>query len=68
MADVRGFVEEHEYCFVVEENRDAQLRSLITMETGAPIEKMLPILAYGGFPLSAKQVIDGIVTELENKR
>lgn len=68
VADVRGFVEEHEYCFVVEENRDAQLRSLITMETGAPIEKMLPILAYGGFPLSAKQVIDGIVTELENKR
>jgi 2-oxoglutarate ferredoxin oxidoreductase subunit alpha len=66
VADVRRFIEEHEHCFVVEENRDAQLRSLITMETGAPIEKMLPILAYGGFPLSAKQVIDGIITELEN--
>jgi 2-oxoglutarate ferredoxin oxidoreductase subunit alpha len=66
VADVRRFIEEHERCFVVEENRDAQLRSLITMETGAPIEKMLPILAYGGFPLSAKQVVDGIITELEN--
>ena len=68
VADVRRFVEEHERCFVVEENRDAQLRSLITIETGVAIEKMLPILAYGGFPLSAKQVVDTIANEPENQR
>jgi len=66
VADVRQFVEEHEHCFVVEQNRDGQLRSLITMETGVAIEKMHPILAYGGFPLSAKQVVDGVLRELEN--
>ena len=63
---VREFVESHEHTFVVEQNRDAQLRSLITLETGAAIEKMHPILAYGGFPLSARQVVDGVLTELEN--
>jgi 2-oxoglutarate ferredoxin oxidoreductase subunit alpha len=66
VADVRAFIEEHDHCFVVEQNRDAQLRSLITIETGTPIEKMLPILAYGGYPLSARQVVDGITSELEN--
>ena len=61
VADVRSFVESHEYCFVVEQNRDGQLRSLISVETGAPIESMHSILAYGGFPLSAAQVVDGVV-------
>lgn len=66
VSDVRHFVEEHEHCFVVEQNRDAQLRSLITMETGVAIESMRPILAYGGFPLSAQQVVDGVLSQLEN--
>ena len=67
VADVRRFVEEHDHCFVVEQNRDAQLRSLISLETGAAIESMHPLLAYGGFPLSAQQVVDGVLTELEKK-
>jgi 2-oxoglutarate ferredoxin oxidoreductase subunit alpha len=63
--DVRAFVEGHDRCFVVEQNRDAQLRSLISMETGVAIEKMTSVLAYGGFPLSAQQVVDSILTQLE---
>ena len=63
--DVRAFVESHERCFVVEQNRDAQLRSLITIETGVAIEKMRSVLAYGGYPLSAKQVVDSVLTQLE---
>ena len=66
VAEVRAFVEEHEHCFVVEQNRDAQLRSLITIETGVGIETMHPVLAYGGFPLSAQQVVDSVLAKLEN--
>jgi 2-oxoglutarate ferredoxin oxidoreductase subunit alpha len=66
VEQVRRFVEEHDHCFVVEQNRDAQLRSLISIETGVAIEKMHPVLAYGGFPLSAQFVVDAITTELEN--
>ncbi len=64
--DVRQFVEEHEHCFVVEQNRDGQLRSLIAIETGVNIEKMDAVLYYGGFPLSAQQVVDHVLAKLEN--
>lgn len=57
---VETFLAEHDFCFVVEQNRDAQLRSLLLLETGVPKEKLRSVLAYGGFPLSARQVIDGI--------
>jgi 2-oxoglutarate ferredoxin oxidoreductase subunit alpha len=65
VEDVRAFVESHGRCFVVEQNRDAQLRSLISIETGVAIEKMSSVLAYGGFPLSAQQVVDSVLTQLE---
>jgi 2-oxoglutarate ferredoxin oxidoreductase subunit alpha len=66
VEQVRLFVEEHDRCFVVEQNRDAQLRSLISIETGVAIEKMSPVLAYGGFPLSAQFVVDTVIDKLEN--
>jgi len=61
---VEAFLEEHDFCFVVEQNRDAQLRSLLTLETSVAKEKLRSILVYGGFPLSAKHVIQGILSSL----
>ena len=63
-SSVEAFLEEHDFCFVVEQNRDAQLRSLLIIETSVPKEKLRSILVYGGFPLSAKRVIDGILSSL----
>jgi len=65
VSDVRKFVEDHEHCFVVEQNRDAQLRSLIALETEVDIDAMHPVVHYGGFPLSARQVVDSVITTLE---
>ncbi len=45
---------------MVEQNRDAQLRSLLILETSAPKEKLRSILIYGGFPLSASHVLDAV--------
>jgi len=61
---VEAFLAEHDFCFVVEQNRDGQLRSLLTLETAVPKEKLRSILRYGGFPLSAKHVINGIMSSL----
>jgi len=61
---VEAFLEEHDFCFVIEQNRDAQLRSLLTLETRVPKEKLRSVLVYGGFPLSARHVVDGIMHEL----
>jgi 2-oxoglutarate ferredoxin oxidoreductase subunit alpha len=44
----------------VEQNRDAQLRSLLILETSVAKEKLSSVLAYGGMPLDAGAVIDGI--------
>ena len=65
IESVREFVEGHDTCFVVEQNRDGQLRSLIALETGVASEKMDSVLAYGGFPLSAQQVVDHVLAKLE---
>lgn len=62
---VEEFLYAHEATFIVEQNRDAQLRSLLTLETCVPKNRLRSILAYGGFPLSAKNVVDGVVTQLE---
>jgi 2-oxoglutarate ferredoxin oxidoreductase subunit alpha len=65
---VEAFLNEHEICYVVEQNRDAQLRSLLTIETGVSKEKLRSVLVYGGFPLSARRVIDGITTQMGELR
>src|SRR4029077_17215377 len=64
-AEVESFLAAHERVFVVEQNRGAQLRTLLTRETSAPKEKLSSVLVYGGFPRSARHVIDGITTQLE---
>jgi 2-oxoglutarate ferredoxin oxidoreductase subunit alpha len=61
---VETFLDEHEFCFVIEQNRDAQLRSLFTLETRVPKEKLRSVLVYGGFPLSARHVVEGIMRSL----
>jgi 2-oxoglutarate ferredoxin oxidoreductase subunit alpha len=61
---VEKFLNEHELCFVVEQNRDAQLKSLLTLETNVPKDKLRSVLVYGGFPLSAKHVIEEITSQV----
>jgi len=50
---------------VVEQNRDGQLRNLLTLETGAAMEKLVSVRYYGGFPLSAHHVLAGVKAKLE---
>jgi 2-oxoglutarate ferredoxin oxidoreductase subunit alpha len=62
--EVEGFLAAHERVFVVEQNRDAQLKSLLTLETKARKDKLRSVLAYSGFPLDAREVEDGIVAQM----
>ena len=64
-SDVRSFLESHEINFIVEQNRDAQLRSLLMLETGVALEKLESVRYYGGFPMSAHHVITGVKAKLE---
>ncbi len=62
---VEDFLASHEFTFVVEQNRDAQLKSLLTLETPVAKEKLRSVLVYGGFPLSARHVINEILKQID---
>lgn len=59
--EIAEFVRSHERCFVVEQNRDAQLKSLIALETGIALDAMTSLLDYGGLPLTADFVVAGVL-------
>jgi 2-oxoglutarate ferredoxin oxidoreductase subunit alpha len=59
-ASVRAFIESHPRCYVVEQNRDGQLRSLLAIETGVARDSMMSVLDYGGMPLTADRVVKGV--------
>ena len=52
--EVSDFIEAHERIFIVEQNRDAQLRTLIQVEIGVDPARLTPILHYDGNPITAR--------------
>ena len=58
--EVDEFLASHQQIFVVEQNRDAQLRALLTLETSVEKGRLRSILHYDGLPMSASTVIDGV--------
>ncbi len=57
---VHDFIEQHERVYVVEQNRDAQMRSLLMIELGISPQKLIPILQYDGFPITAATIVSQI--------
>ncbi len=60
---VEDFLNAHDLNVVIEQNRDGQLRSLLSLETSVPRKRLESGLSYGGLPLSADFVVER-VTEL----
>src|SRR5580658_9211936 len=63
-SDVEAFLKSHSTIFVVEQNRDAQLKSLLTLETAVEKSKLHSILSYSGFPMTAEPIVSGIRAKL----
>ena len=62
--DLVEFIERHERVYVVDQNRDAQLLSLMRLEmTPEQISKLRSIRYYGGLPLDARTVTDEVVRQ-----
>jgi len=62
--EVIDFVNQHDHVFVVEQNRDAQLRTLLIGEGLLPHEKLSPVLHYDGTPITARFIHSEIVQRL----
>jgi 2-oxoglutarate/2-oxoacid ferredoxin oxidoreductase subunit alpha len=63
--DVADFIAEHEFVFLVEQNRDAQMRSLVVNECGIDPMKIMPILHYDGTPITARFIAKAIGDSLD---
>jgi 2-oxoglutarate ferredoxin oxidoreductase subunit alpha len=59
-ASVEQFIMAHEEVFVVEQNRDAQMRSLIVNELGIDPARLVPVLHYDGTPITARFITTAI--------
>ncbi len=57
---VEEFINAHEKIFVIEQNRDAQLKSLLMIELGVDPKKLISILNYDGTPITADHILKQI--------
>ncbi|MGE3915912.1 MAG: 2-oxoacid:acceptor oxidoreductase subunit alpha [Hyphomicrobiaceae bacterium] len=62
--EVKAFCAAHETIFVVEQNRDAQMRQLLMVEGQVPQEKLIPMLNYDGTPMTADFVRQSVLRHL----
>jgi len=63
---VLEFVAAHETVFVVEQNRDAQLRTLLMNEGGVDPAKLVPVLNYDGSPITARFITKEIAMRMRS--
>ena len=61
------FIDSHEKVFVIEQNRDAQFKSLMMIELGINSEKLISVLNYDGTPITADFIFNRIKANLTLK-
>jgi 2-oxoglutarate ferredoxin oxidoreductase subunit alpha len=64
-SEVEDFLHNHDTIFVVEQNRDAQMRSLLTLESADTANRLVPILHYNGMPIPSECIVKGISAHQE---
>jgi 2-oxoglutarate ferredoxin oxidoreductase subunit alpha len=57
---VEKFVSDHKRVFVVEQNRDAQLKTMLVNELGIDPNRLVSVLNYDGMPITARKIRDEI--------
>lgn len=66
---INDFAEHHDFLFVVEQNRDAQMRHLLIAEAGISGDKLVPVINFDGMPLTAEFVMTSVLNILsENQK
>jgi 2-oxoglutarate ferredoxin oxidoreductase subunit alpha len=63
--EVVEFIAAHEQVFVVEQNRDGQLRTLLVAECGINPAKLVAVLHYDGSPITARFILSQIADRLD---
>ena len=64
-GEVMDFIARHDRVFVVEQNRDGQLRSLLINEGQIDPARLPAVLHYDGTPITARFIVDAISKRLD---
>jgi 2-oxoglutarate ferredoxin oxidoreductase subunit alpha len=67
-SEVDAFLASHAKVFVIEQNRDAQLKSLLILETPVEKAKLHSILHYSGLPMTSRDIVAAVLAELGDAR
>jgi 2-oxoglutarate/2-oxoacid ferredoxin oxidoreductase subunit alpha len=67
-GEVLEFIERHELVFVVEQNRDAQMRTLLINELEIDPARLVKVLHYDGTPITARFIRSAIDERLSQKQ
>ena len=62
--EVWEFIEDHDLLFIVEQNRDGQMRTLIMAEGGIIPDKLVSVLCFDGQPITADFISNKISSHL----
>jgi 2-oxoglutarate/2-oxoacid ferredoxin oxidoreductase subunit alpha len=62
---VKSFISQHDQVFVVEQNRDGQLRSLLINELEIDPAKLTRVLHFDGTPITARFISDAIADKID---
>ena len=65
---MNDFIINHDLIFVVEQNRDAQMKKLIIAELNVSPEKMISVLCFDGMPITANFIDKEIQSYLAEKK
>ena len=63
---VKTFIDNHDLVYVIDQNRDAQLKSLLKLESNINEEKMLSIKNYNGVLITAEVIKQAILDSMPN--
>ena len=62
--EISDFIVSHDQVFVVDQNRDGQMRMLIVTDLNVDPARLIPILHYGGMPITARFIVREISARL----
>jgi len=66
--EVRDWLRRHERVYVVEQNRDGQLRAILGEEYPDLASRLVSVLQYDGLPLDATTVVEGVLADRAARR
>ena len=66
--EVKQFIADRDHVYVVEQNRDSQMASILRSEYPELAPRINSILHYNGLPLDAQTIIDGLMGGLEHEK